>query len=69
MLVHEPRKVPNQLNLLAMPAGNQQERRRYAIQRANHAVYSGAARLWSHGVPMQKALSIIREAVHAARGA
>lgn len=64
-IVRSPTSVaeePNEMRLYKEQV-NARERETYQCRRQRHGIYKAAAELWSQGVPMQKALSIIRAAV------
>ena len=55
-------KVPNRLKLYKEQV-NGRERAAYACRRARHGLYSAAVKLWAEGVPLPKALDIVRGAM------
>ena len=48
---------------LVAERGARRERNRYRMARQRSAVYRAAARLWQHGLDMQKAISIVEDAM------
>ena len=57
-------KAPNALRLVRQRV-RPDELPLYRRARAHQALYAAAARLWAEGVPMQKALRIVAQAIKA----
>lgn len=55
-------KAPNPLNMVHQRP-DRGELLRYGNARKHQALYTAAARLWSHGVPMAEAIKIVSEAM------